>query len=131
MDKGVERRTEQRLRYNWPIWFAEDFNGMLSQGQMADVSSAAAAFTCYNHEHQPYIGQYITARFSVPKYRDEHSFNMNNFIRSGHVCRIDGINNHINKIAIKFTEPLTFKPGEQRHRQEDLELPELHESVAI
>jgi len=42
-----ERRAEKRLRYNWPIWFAQDFDDILTQGQMVDVSSRGAAFTCY------------------------------------------------------------------------------------
>ena len=39
MENTLERRREKRLRYNWPVWFAEDFNAVLSQGQMVDVSS--------------------------------------------------------------------------------------------
>ena len=46
MEKNNERRMEQRLRYHWPIWFAEDFDEELSQGQMVNISSRAAAFTC-------------------------------------------------------------------------------------
>ena len=54
MNATHERRTEERLRYHWPIWYAEDFNGELSQGQMADISSRAAAFTCYADEQCPH-----------------------------------------------------------------------------
>ena len=53
MNKTDERRTEQRLRYYWPIWFAENFDDTLSQGQMVDVSSRGAAFTCYSHDGCP------------------------------------------------------------------------------
>src|SRR4030042_636635 len=108
-----ERRAEQRLRYHWPIWFAENFNGELTQGQMIDISSIGAAFTCYNDGSCPYSGQHVTARFSVPHYGPDDSFDMEDYIRSGYVYRIDDINRFSRRIAIKFTNPLPFKPGEQ------------------
>jgi len=113
MDKNTERRTEQRLRYHWPIWFAEDFNEELTQGQMVNISSTAAAFTCYIYESCPYPGQQITARFSVPRYGPGDSFDMANFTRSGHIRRVDDINSFLRRVAIQFAEPLPFKPGEQ------------------
>lgn len=108
-----ESRTEERLRYHWPIWFSEDLNGELLQGQMADLSSQAAAFTCYVTDACPDLGQHIAARFSVPRYGEDGSFDMVDFVRSGHVCRIDGVNNMLRRIAIQFNEPLPFRPGEQ------------------
>jgi len=108
-----ERRNEQRLHYYWPIWFAEDFNENLSQGQMLDVSSRGAAFTCQDDGSCPYAGQEITARFSVPQFGPDESFDMANFTCSGNVCRVDEVNNLVRKVAIQFAEPLPFKPGEQ------------------
>jgi len=119
MDKHNERRTEQRLRYHWPIWFAEDFNEELSQGQMVNISSRAAAFTCYADGSCPYPGQQITARFSVPRYGPDDSFDMANFTRSGHICRVDDVNSFLRRVAIQFAEPLPFKPGEQRSHESD------------
>ena len=113
MDKTNERRTEQRLRYYWPIWFAEDPNDILAQGQMVDVSSRGAAFTCYANDGCPYPGQHITARFSVPRYGSDDSFDMANFTRSAHVCRVENVNSFLRRIAVQFAEPLPFKPGEQ------------------
>lgn len=113
MEEQNERRTEQRLRYYWPIWFAEDPNEVLSQGQMVDVSSRGAAFTCYADNVCPYPGQHITARFSVPRYGPDDSFDMANFTRSAHVCRVDNVNSFLRRIAVQFAEPLPFKPGEQ------------------
>ncbi len=113
MNATSERRTEQRLSYHWPIWFAEDFGGELSQGQMADLSSRAAAFTCYADERCPHPGQYMTARFSIPRYGPEDSFDMVDFVRSGHVYRVDGVNRALRRVVVQFTEPLPFRPGEQ------------------
>jgi len=107
MSGDAERRTV-------PIWFAENFTGQLSQGQMADISSRAAAFTCYAHESCPYPGQQMTARFSVPRYGQDGSFDMADFIRSGHVYRVDSVNGYLRRIAVHFAEPLPFKPGQQQ-----------------
>ena len=121
MDKPNERRTEQRLRYFWPIWFAEDPNEALAQGQMVDVSSRGAAFTCYANDGCPYPGQHITARFSVPRYGPDDSFDMANFTRSAHVCRVDNVNSFLRRIAVQFAEPLPFKPGEQNTAEANIQ----------
>jgi len=110
-----ERRREKRLRYNWPIWFAENYNDVLSQGQMVDVSSGGAAFTCYA-DKCPYPGQHITTRFSIPHYESNKSFDMENFIRGGNICRIDELSPFVRRVAIQFAEPLTFKPADDREK---------------
>jgi len=119
MKTGIERRREQRLRYHWPVWFAEDFNETLTQGQLVDVSSGGAAFTCHSHEVSYYPGQELTARFSVPRFGNDDSFDMTNFTRIGRICRIDDVNGFVRRIAIQFAEPLTFKPGEQVSNERD------------
>jgi hypothetical protein len=121
MDERIDRRAEQRLRYYWPIWFAEDVNRSLSQGQMVDISSQAAAFTCYAHEDCPYPGQHITARFSIPHYGPDDSFDMANFTRSGHVFRVDNVNSFLRRVVVQFAEPLPFKPGEQNTGRSETE----------
>lgn len=112
MDCGMERRQEERLRYSWPIWFAEDFDDILTQGQMIDISSGGAAFTCYA-DRCPGQGEHITARFSVPKSEGDDSFDLSNFIRDGQICRIDQLGPHIRRVAFQFTEPLPFQPAEE------------------
>src|SRR4030042_1846558 len=113
MNAGSERRTEERLRYQWPFWFAGDFQNERTQGQMVDVSSRAAAFTCYADDRCPYPGQHLTARFSVPRFGPDESFDLVDFIRVGRVCRVDGVNNTLRRVAIQFTQPLPFSPGER------------------
>jgi hypothetical protein len=114
MDKSNERRREQRLRYHWPVWFAEEFNETLLQGQMVDISSRGAAFTCYTDEECPHPGQEITARFSVPRFGADDSFDMASFTRMGRICRVEGVNKFLHRIAIQFAEPLPFRPGDFR-----------------
>lgn len=111
MDGFVDNRKENRLRYNWPIWFADNFNEMLSQGQMVDVSSGGAAFTCYA-DKCPYEGQEITTRFSVPRHGSSDPFDLENFVRTGNICRIEDAGPYVKRVAIQFAEPLPFKPGE-------------------
>ncbi len=123
MEENNDRRTEQRLRYYWPIWFAEDVNSNLAQGQMVDISSRAAAFTCYTNEGCPYYGQQITARFSVPCYGRDDSFDMRNFTRSGYVYRVDNVNGFSHRIVLQFAEPLPFRPGEQEADESGVEQP--------
>jgi len=121
MENETERRTEKRLRYYWPIWFAENIDHQLSQGQMVDISSRGAAFTCYAEQDCPYPGQHITARFSVPRYGEDDSFDMANFTRSGHVCRVESVNSFLRRVAVQFADPLPFKPGEQARDEVDAE----------
>ena len=110
MAEVAERRREKRLRYNWPVWFAANFDGELSQGQMVNVSSGGAAFTCYA-DKCPYSEHKITARFSVPLYDENNSFDMENFVRDGRICRIDEVSPYIRRVAVEFAEPLPFKPA--------------------
>ncbi len=119
MEHTAERRREQRLRYHWPIWFAEDFNEILTQGQMVDVSSRGAAFTCPADETCPYPGQRVTARFSVPRFGPGDCFDMANFTRSGCIYRVDEVNKFLRRVAVQFAEPLPFKPGEQADSESD------------
>lgn len=121
MDNFVERRRENRLRYHWPVWFAEDFKETLTQGQMVDISSGGAAFTCHVDESCPYPGQELTARFSVPRFGSDDSFDMTSFVRMGRICRVDNVNSFVRRVAMQFAEPLTFKPGEQADSESDAE----------
>jgi hypothetical protein len=56
----------------------------------------------------------VTARFSVPRYAEDDAFDMVDFVRSGHVYRVDGVNNALRRVVLQFTEPLPFEPGAQR-----------------
>jgi len=131
MGETTERRTEQRLRYYWPIWFAGDFNDVLSQGQMVDLSSRGAAFTCHVDNSCPHLGQDITARFSVPRYGHDDSFDMENFTRSGHISRVDEVNSFLRRVVVQFAEPLPFRPGEQAEGESESGAERVLESVEM
>jgi len=121
MSEMQERRRERRLRYHWPVWFAEDFDGELYQGQMVDISSRGAAFTCYADEGCPFPGQHIKARFSIPRFGSDESFDMRNFVRGGNVCRVDEVNSFLRRVAVQFAEDLPFRPGEQAESEWETE----------
>ena len=129
MNENTERRREQRLRYHWPIWFAEDFGDCLSQGQMVDISSAGAAFSCHADETCPYPGQQLTTRFSVPRFAPGDSFDMASFTRLACTSRVDNINGFLRRIVVQFAEPLPFKPGEQA--DSDAEAEQMLKAVTI
>ena len=131
MDETTERRAEQRLRYYWPIWFAEDFNEALSQGQMVDISSSGAAFTCHADNSCPYLGQHITARFSVPRFGPDDSFDMADFTRSGHISRIDEVNSFLRRVVVYFAEPLPFRPGEQANGESESDAQKVLKAVEM
>ncbi len=111
MSEFQEKRNEKRLKYNWPIWFADQYNENLCQGQMVDISSTGAAFTCYA-DRCPLPGQKVSTRFSVPKYGEDSSFELENFIREGNISRVDDLSAFVRRVAVQFCEPLSFKPGE-------------------
>ena len=130
MRTNNERRSEERLHYYWPIWFAEDFDGVLAQGQMLDISSRGAAFTCYTDEGCPYAGQEITARFSVPRFGSDDSFDMENFTLTARICRVEKMNNFTRRVAVQFADPLPFRPGEQVYEEAESDIENKPEPVA-
>ncbi len=113
MDKQDNRRQEERLRYHWPVWFGDSCGHAIAQGQMVDVSSVAAAFTCYTNACSPQPNEKITARFSVPQYGPDDSFELSSYTRTGNVSRVERVNDQMNRVVFQFMLPLDFKPGEQ------------------
>ena len=120
MDRHDELRGENRLLYRWPIWYADESTGELMQGQMVDISSEAAAFTCYTYETCLFPSQLITIYFSVPLRGLGGSFAVRDFIRLGQTCRIDPVDKVLNRVTAQFTERLPFRPGEQTCSEADM-----------
>lgn len=117
MEQVSERRTENRFRYHWPVWFSsEPHHGEVSQGQMVDITSNAAAFTCYADTQCPHPSQHLATRFSVPRYGDDGSFDMSDFVRTGHVYRVDSVSDHLRRVVVRFHEPLPFSPATEEDK---------------
>ena len=119
MDKANEQRREMRLSYQWLIQFAKNVKETLSQGSIVDISSGGAAFICYADNNCPSVGKLVTTRFSVPRFDSEKCFDTVSFNRIGRVCRVRNQNDFLRSVAIQFTKPLPFKPGEQPISQYD------------
>lgn len=113
MGKNGERRTEERLCYQWPVWFSEDFSKAVSQGLMVDVSSGGVAFTCNADKDCPQRGQRLITRFSIPRSEADDRSAVTSFTRTGCVCRVDKISRFVRRIAVQFDEALSLKPAEQ------------------
>ncbi len=84
-----------------------------------DVSSNGMAFLCHAGRGCPKQGQVITANFGVPHFDSNDSFDTTFFKRIGRVCRVDRLSGRVNRIAIQFSEPLFFGPGEQNISESD------------
>ena len=110
MEKCDERRKEQRLEYQWPVWFSESLGHALYQGQMCDISSSGVAFTCPDKKDSLCSDKELTVCFSVPRLHSDDNINTISFRRRGHICRIDRPGSDVRRIAVQFSEPLSFRP---------------------
>ena len=113
MKRAKEKRKEQRLCYDWPIRFFEDFRGMHFPGRIIDVSSEGMAFICHADKNCPQPGGEISTLFSVPRFGSDGRINKVVFTQSGRTCRVDEVGDLLRCVAIQFAKPLFFKPGEQ------------------
>lgn len=107
-----ERRQEQRLGYQWPVWFSEDFTETLSQGLMIDVSSGGIGFSCEAGESCPREGQHLTVRFSIPRFEGDDPTATVSITRTGEVRRIERTEAGLWRIGIEFDTPLGLRPAE-------------------
>ena len=108
-----EKRAEQRLRYRWPVRFAAKVGQKPLRGQIVDITSRGLAFLCHPGEDCPHPEQLVTTGFGVPHFNSHGSFDTVFFNRVGRVCRVDSLNDKVNRVAIQFAEPLFFQPGQQ------------------
>jgi len=112
MDKIQEKRREDRLPYEWPVWFGENFTQAMSQGLMVDIASGGIAFTCENNESCPHQGQRLVTRFSIPRFDADDSSGVTSITRAGTVRRLEYVSAAVCRVAIQFDEPLSLKPCE-------------------
>jgi len=122
MEKANEQRTEKRLSYHWPVHFTSDDKEKASPGQIVDVSSEAMAFLCRFDENCSHPGQSLKISFGTPYFDLNDSFDTVLFNRTGYVSRLDKLSSQVNRVIIRFNEPLFFKPGEQNISESDAQL---------
>lgn len=110
MEEPLNKRAEERLRYQWPVLFAKDFREAVSEGVMTDVSSGGIAFIYKADENCPQVGQELALRFSIPHSDEDDSSDMTSLTRTGRVLRVEKKSDSFCHIVVQFNEPLTFKP---------------------
>lgn len=113
MEKPQNKRTEERLRYQWPVLFAKDFTEAVSEGIMTDVSSGGIAFLCKADENSPQVNQELALRFSIPHPDEYFSYNITSLSRTGRVLRVDIKSNSMCQVSVQFNKPLTLKPCQE------------------
>jgi hypothetical protein len=113
MEIANERRMEKRLSYRWPVHFTWNDKEKAFPGQIVDVSSGAIAFLCHSNKNCPRLGQLLKINFGTPYFDHGNSFDTVLFNRIGRVSRLEKLSSRVNRLTVKFTEPLFFRPGEQ------------------
>ena len=105
----MDRRSEPRLRYFWPIWYSSDGNMDVQQGRMVDLCSGGISFLAPQGDY-PETGDQIWLRSSYPVLEDG-SFGMASFTTMGQVLRTERSTPMQRRIAVKFAAPLEHKPA--------------------
>ena len=119
MGKVREKRAEKRLRYRWHTRFTSKLKQKPLSAQMIDLSSKGMSILCRADKDCPKPDQFITTNFGVPYFDSDDSFDTVFFNRIGRVCRVENLTSKVSRIAVKFVEPLFFKPGEQNVSESD------------
>ena len=104
MDSQPDRRSEDRIRFNWPVWFGHEENGEFFQGQIVDLNRQGMSFTV-DPCHCPQIGSYIVARFSYPL-TQAGGFQMGSFFQWAKVIRSDRLTGQPPRVALRLNRPI-------------------------
>jgi hypothetical protein len=112
MDNNSQRRREERLDYQWPVWFSENFTQTMAQGLMVDVASGGIAFICDHSGADLKDGQHLTIRFSIPRFEGDDPTATVSITRTGNIRRIEDLKDGSRRVAIEFDTPLAVRPAE-------------------
>ena len=104
MNSKIERRSEQRIRFNWPVWFGYEENGEFFQGQIVDLNRQGMSFVV-NSNRCPQLGSHIIARFSYPLTL-AGGFQMGNFFQWAKVIRSDRQIGQPPRVALRLNGPI-------------------------
>ena len=109
-ERHQERRSEERLRYFWPIWYSSDGNLDIQQGRMVDLSSGGMSFLAPRGDY-PEPGDQLWLRSSYPLMEDG-AFGMASFTTVGRVLRSEQSTPLQRRIAVQFGSALEHCPTE-------------------
>lgn len=105
-----ERRTEQRIRSLWPVWFSSDGSVDIQQGRMVDLCSGGVSFLAEPGSY-PERGSQIWLRSSYPVV-EEGAYGMASFTTVGRVLRDETAGPLQRRVAVRFEVPLERSPAE-------------------
>ena len=105
-----ERRSEQRLRYFWPVWYSSDGSLDIEQGRMVDLCKGGVSFLAPAGTY-PDKGDQIWVRSSYPLVEDG-AFGMASFTTVGRVLRQENVGALQRRVAVKFDAPLEHSPAD-------------------
>ncbi|MHA2033387.1 MAG: hypothetical protein ACW99Q_28785 [Candidatus Kariarchaeaceae archaeon] len=83
------------------------------QGQMINISSTHAAFTC-DPRFNPDPKDVLVVQINVPKFISKDNYEKRDYTRFCTIFRLGKMDLSLNLIVVKFTAPLPFRPGEQK-----------------
>ena len=109
MDKTIERRRENRIRFSWPLWFGYEENGEFFRGQVFDLSRNGVSFII-DDTQCPSVGQHIVTRFSYPKNTTEN-FHMESYYHWSEVLRVHQETPKRCRVAMRLHRPLAKDPA--------------------
>ena len=113
MKRTMYQRKEERLCYQWPVWFGEDTTQEGFLGLMVDISSGGLAFTCPMDQRRFREEQRLTVRFDIPQFgRSDNPQAMTGVTRTGCVRSVVTQGNKY-RIGLQFDQPLSLKPSEE------------------
>jgi hypothetical protein len=108
---GDERRSERRLKYEYPMRFARASKNFIYRGGLENVNSKAAAF-CYKRNEVKKDLKHVEIKAILPYIdADGKEFSYYRIQRKGKVIRIDRIDDKYDRAVILFDTPIPFEPA--------------------
>ncbi len=107
MNATQEKRTNDRIKFSWPLWFAYEGNDEVFRGQIQDLNQQHVSFTVDQHVC-PHVGQHIMTRFSYPR-SEEDQFDMDSYLHWGEVIRVDCVDWNHRRVAMRLHEQVKLK----------------------
>jgi len=107
MSIAQDRRRETRIYFSWPLWFGyDDGYGELQRGQIVDLSEQYVSFNLPACQC-PEPGTHVLTRFSYPL--NENHSEMGSYLHWSEVIRVDRLNDHIARVALRLHRPITLR----------------------
>ena len=108
MSTHNDRRSEVRIRFSWPLWFAFDNHPTMHRAQILDMNQHAVSFLCDGNTPVP--GQHVNTRFSYPQVGNE-GFEMGSYWHWGQIQRVKELHGGRKHVVMTLDAPLETHPA--------------------